>query len=365
MKPVSASWPVSDGPQIDPKRSSIKIANSLSGADVLRGVAFVLVLLISLCGNHFALADVRPSDRIARIGILSAASSSLIAQFRVLDPFLQELRDLGYVEGRNLVFEWRLAEGRPERLPGLAAELVRANVDVILASGPAAARAARDATVMIPIVFTLVDDAVAEGLVSSLGRPGKNVTGVSLAGGVEITGKRIQLLREAVPSIKRVGLLWNPGNPSHAALVAEMPSVAKAAGVELRLFEVQRPEDFDTFFGSVPNAKLDGLVVLDDVILALRSQALTDFLAQNRIPTIYGATEFVRVGGLMSYQTSFATVNRRAAAYVDKVLKGTKPADLPVEEPKELELALNLKTAKALGVTIPKQLLLRADEVIQ
>jgi putative ABC transport system substrate-binding protein len=315
-------------------------------------------------GAAFA-ADVRAPGHVARIGILSTASQSLIAQFHVLDPFLQQLRDLGYVEGRNVILEYRLAEGKPERLPGLAAELVRLNVDVILASGPAAARAARDATGSIPIIFMLVDDALAEGLVASLSRPEGNVTGVSLAGGVEIEGKRIQLLREAVPSIKSIGVLWNPGNPSHAALVRQMPRVAKAAGVDLQLFEVRRPEDFESFFTAITRAHVDGLVVLDDVILALRSQALTDFLARSRIPTIYGASEFVRAGGLMSYQTSFATVTRRAAIYVDKILKGAKPSDLPVEEPREFELVISLKTAKAMGLALPQSLMLRADRVIE
>jgi putative ABC transport system substrate-binding protein len=324
-----------------------------------------LGLIASLLASGSVVAtDARPG-RTVRLGILGAASPALLAQFGVFEPFRQGLRELGYVEERNVVFEWRMAEGKLERLPSLATELVRANVDVILAFGPAAARAARDATATIPIVFTLVDDAVAEGLVTSLARPGKNVTGVSLAGGAEIAGKRIQLLREVVPSIKRVGLLWNPGNPSHAALVAELPTIAKAVGVELRLFEVRRPEDFESFFASVSNTQLDGLVVLDDVIFALRSQALTEFLSQRRIPAIYGANEFAMAGGLMSYQTSFATVNRRAAAYVDKILKGAKPADLPVEEPKELELVLNLRTAKALGLTFPQSLLLRAVKLIE
>ena len=333
---------------------------------MLRRRAFVTGLVVSaLVGRSVRSSDAQPPGRTVRIGILSTASRSLLAQFGVLDPFLQELRELGYVEGRNTVLEWRLAEGKPERLPGLAAELARLKVDVILATGPAAARAARDATSTIPVVFTLVDDAVAEGLVTSLSRPDKNVTGVSLAGGADIVGKRIQLLREAVPSIKRVGLLLNPGNPSHAVLVREMPSVAKAADVELQLFEVRRSEDLERFFASILSAKIDGLVVLEDVILALRSQALSDFVAQKRIPTIYGATEFTRVGGLMAYQTSFATVNRRAATYVDKILKGAKPGDLPVEEPKELELVLNLKAAKAIGLTFPQSLMLRADKVIE
>ena len=326
-------------------------------------LAFLLILGI---GASFAFAaDRQTPGRIARIGILSAASPELLAQFGVLEPFFRHLRELGYVEGQNLISEYRLAEGKPERLPELAVELVHLNVDVILAAGPAAARAARDATSTIPIVFTLVGDAVAEGLVASLGRPEKNVTGVSISGGSEIVGKRIQLLKEAFPSVRRVGLLWNPGNPSHLAIIGEIPQVAKAAGVELRVIEARRPQDLDALFGLMLPNQIDGLVVLEDVIFALRAKELAEFLTRSRTPAIFGATEFVEAGGLMSYQTSFATVNRQAATYVDKILKGAKPSELPVLEPTRFDLVVNLKTAKALGLAIPQSLLLRADEVIQ
>ncbi len=326
--------------------------------------ALILVLSFATISSAFAV-DVRQQSRVVRIGILTAASPSLMAQFHVLDPFLQGLRDLGYVEGQNLVIEYRLAEGKPERLPDLATELVRLNVDVILAVAPAPARAAKNATSTIPVVFTLVGDAVAEGLVTSLGRPEANLTGVSISGGVEIVAKRMQVLREAVPSVTRMGLLWNPGNPSHAVILSELPRIAKSLGVELHLYEARRAEDFESFFVAMTRDHIDGLVVLEDVIFAFRAKRLAEFLAQSRVPAIYGATGFVEVGGLMSYQTNFATVNRQAATYVVKILKGAKPGDLPVEEPTKFELVINLQTAKALGLTIPKSLLLRADEVIQ
>jgi len=316
------------------------------------------------CQMVFA-AGVRQPGRVARIGILAAGSRQLMAQFSILEPFFGRLAQLGYVEGRNLAVEYRFADGQPERLPALAAELIRLKVDVILALGPAAARAAGQASSTVPVVFTLVGDAVAEGLVDNLARPRGNLTGVSISGGVEIVGKRIQLLKEAMPSIGRIAVLWNPGNPSHAAIMREMPAVAKASGVELRTLEVRRPEDFDALFASIARDRVDGAVVLEDVIIALRAKELTEFLAANRIPAIYGATEFVKVGGLMSYQTSFASVNAQAAIYVDRILKGVKASDLPVEEPTKFDLVINLRAAKALGLTIPQSLLLRADEVIQ
>jgi putative ABC transport system substrate-binding protein len=299
------------------------------------------------------------------LGVLTAASPRLLTQFGFLEPFVQRLRELGYIEGQNLVIDYRLAEGKPERLPDLAAELVRLNVDIILATGPAAARAAKNATSTVPIVFTLVGDAVAEGLVGNLARPEANLTGVSISGGAEIVGKRMQLLKEAIPSIGRLGLLWDPGNPSHSVIMGDMPRVAKETGVELRIFEVQRPEDFERVFASMTHDRIEGLVVLEDVIIALRAKELAEFLAQRAIPAIYGATEFVEAGGLMSYQTSFATVNRQAAMYVDKILKGAKPSELPVLQPTRFELVVNLRAAKALGLTVPQSLLLRADDVIQ
>lgn len=333
---------------------------------MLRKAALALSLVLSVCTISTAFAvDARQPNRIARIGILSAGSPSLEAQFGVLKPFLQGLSDLGYVEGQNLIIEYKWAEGRPERLQDLATELVRLNVDVILAVAPAPARAAKNATSTIPVVFTLVGDAVADGLVTSLGRPEANLTGVSISGGAEIVAKRMQLLKEAVPSITRMGLLWNPGNPSHSLILSELPRIAKSVGVELRLFEARHAEDFEGLFVSMTRGHIDGLLILEDVIFAFRARKLAEFLAQGRVPAIYGAIGFVEVGGLMSYQTNFATVNRKAATYVDKILKGARPSDLPVEEPTKFDLVINLNAAKALGLTIPQSLLLRADEVIQ
>jgi putative ABC transport system substrate-binding protein len=333
---------------------------------MLRKVLLVFSALVSLSVASIALAaEPRSPSRIVHLGVLTAASPRLLAQFGVLDPFFERLRELGYVEGSNLVVEYRLAEGKPERLPDLAADLVRMKVDVILAGGSAAAHAAKNATTKVPIVFTLVGDAVAEGLVTRLARPEGNVTGVSISGGAEIVGKRMQLLKEAVPSIERLGLLWNPGDPSHSVIMGDMPRLAKEAGVDLRTFEVRHPEDFEGMFASITHDRIEGLVVLEDAIIALRAKELAEFLAQSRVPAIYGATEFVEAGGLMSYQTSFASVNRQAAMYVDKILKGAKPSDLPVIEPTKFELVINQKAAKALGLLIPEELLLRADEVIR
>jgi putative ABC transport system substrate-binding protein len=310
-------------------------------------------------------AETASATRSARIGVLGAASPRLLAQFGVLVPFFDRLRELGYVEGQNLVVEYRLADGNPERLPYLARELVQLKVDIILATGPAAAHAAADATSSIPVVFTLVGDAVAEGLVTSLARPEKNLTGASISGGIEIVGKRVQLLKQAVPSIARIGLLWNPGNPSHAALAQEAPRTVKTAGIEPHMFEVRRPQDIDALFATLGHERVDGLVVLEDVIFALRAKDLADFLLEHRTPSIFGATEFVEVGGMMSYQTSFATVNMAAATYVARILGGAKPNQLPVQEPTKFELVINLHTAKALGIAIPQSVLLQADRVIQ
>jgi putative ABC transport system substrate-binding protein len=265
---------------------------------MLRKAILVFSALLSCSVASIALsAEPRsPSGKVVQLGILGAASPQLLAQFGVLEPFFQRLRELGYIEGSNLIVAYRLAEGKPERLPNLATELVQMNVDIILATGPAAARAAKEATSTIPIVFTLVGDAVAEGLVESLGRPEKNLTGASISGGAEIVGKRIQLLKETFPYVRRVGLLWNPGNPSHLAIIGELPQVAKAVSVELRLFEARRPQDVDALFGSMLPNQIDGLVVLEDVIFALRAKELAEFLSRIGTPAIFGATEFVEVG---------------------------------------------------------------------
>lgn len=299
------------------------------------------------------------------IGFMAGAAPGPLVQRQVVDPFLQGLRDIGYVEGQNITVLFRWAEGKPERFPDLANELVRLDVDVIVAAGPASALAAKNATSTIPVVFTMVSDAVAEGLVASLGRPGKNLTGLSISAGVEIVGKRLQLLKEAVPSAKRIGLLTNPGNPSHVLVLRELTRIAQSMSVELQVLEARRSEDFAGLFMAMTKGRVDALLVLDDAMFAIFALTLVELSGKNRIPAIYGSNGFVEAGGLMSYQGNFLVVNRRAATYVDKILKGAKPGDLPVEEPTRFDLAINLNAAKALGITIPQTLLLRADEVIQ
>jgi putative ABC transport system substrate-binding protein len=304
--------------------------------------------------------------RMPVIGFLGSGSPhDAAAQSYVVEPFRFGLQALGYIEGKNVIIEFRWGEGKPERLADLAAELVRLNVDVILAAGAPAARAAKNATATIPIVFTSVGDAVAEGLVASLGRPGGNVTGLMIAAGVEIVGKRLQLLKEVVPAITRIGILWNSGNPSHPLVMKQIPAMAHSLGVELLALEAHRPEDFDAAFASLTTDRIGGLVALADPMFNIHAEKLVDFSARARVPTIYGSPLFVEAGGFMSYQGDLALQYRRSAAFVDRILKGANPADLPVEQSTKFELVINLKTAKALGITIPQSLVLRADKVIQ
>jgi len=275
------------------------------------------------------------------------------------------LRDLGYVEGRNITFEYRWAEGNRERLPELAAELVRSRVDVIVALGPASARAAKSATRTGPIIFVGSGDPIAEGLVFSLARPGGNVTGLAIIAGLDIVGKRLELLKEVVPGVTRMAMLWNPTNPSHAAALKEVPAIAQSLKVELRAIAARSPDDFEGAFAAMRRGRVGGLLVLADGVFVLHAARLVNLSAESRLPTIYGNRTFTEAGGLMSYQGSFLILYRRAAALVDKILKGAKPADIPVEQPTQIELVINLKSAKALGLTLPPSLLLRADQVIQ
>jgi ABC-type uncharacterized transport system substrate-binding protein len=327
------------------------------------------IALLVFCAPSIAriarAADTASVTRSARIGVLGAASARLLAQFGVLTPFFDRLRELGYVEGQNLVVDYRLADGNPERLPDLARELVQLNVDVILAAGPAAAHAAAHATSTIPVVFTLV--------VRGHGRRSRRQPRASRQEShrrIDLRGHRDRrqtraALEASRPFDRKIGLLWNPGNPSHAALVQEVPRTVKTSGLELQMFEARRPQDFDALFATLGHDRIDGLVVLEDVIFALRAKDLADFLLEHRTPSIFGATESVEVGGMMSYQTSFATVNMAAATYVARILRGARPSQLPVQEPTKFELAINLHTAKALGIAIPQSVLLQVDRVIQ
>jgi putative ABC transport system substrate-binding protein len=309
-------------------------------------------------------AEAQQAAKIARIGYLR---SSLGDNPHPPEAFRQGLRDLGYVEGRNLVIEYREADGKAERLLARAAELVALKVDVIVASGTLAALAAKQATRTLPIVFSPAGDPVGSGLVTSLARPGGNVTGLS-AFAPELVGKRLELLKQAVPGVGRVAVLWQPGafgERTEKDTLKRADVAARDLGVPLQFVEARGPADFARAFSDMTRARAGALTVLASNMFNSERRRLVDLAAEKRLPAVYSAREIVEAGGLMSYGPSLAELNRRAATYVDRILKGTKPADLPVEQPTKFELIINLKTAKALGLTIPQSVLARADEVIQ
>jgi putative ABC transport system substrate-binding protein len=283
----------------------------------------------------------------------------------LVDAFRQRLRELGWVEGQNIVIDYRYAEDRVDRLPDLAAELVRLKVDLIVSFGTQGVTAAKNATETIPIVMIAVRDPVGTGLIASLARPGGNVTGVSGYAGLEIVAKQLELLKETVPKIRRVAILSNPANAYHQLAIREVNVAARSLGVQLQLLEARGPNEFDGAFAAMAKERVGGLLVLSDATFNNHRTRLADLAARSRLPAAYGVRESVEAGGLMSYGTSFLDLHRRSAAYVDKILKGAKPADLPVEQPTKFELVINLKTAKALGLEVPPTLLARADEVIE
>ncbi len=283
------------------------------------------------------------------------------------EAFRQGLRDLGYVEGRNLVIEYRFAEGKSERLPALAAELVALKVDVIVAVTTPEALAAKKATRTLPIVFVAAADPVTSGLVSSLARPGGNVTGLS-SFFPELVGKRLELLTQAVPGVSRVAVLWHPGflpERTEKDMLKGAEVTAQALGVRLQFLEARGPADFDRAFSEMTRARAGALTVLGTTMLFNERRRLVDLATKSRLPAVYPWREGVDAGGLMAYGPNIPDLFRRAATYVDKILKGAKPSDLPVEQPTKFELVINLKTAKALGLTIAPSLLGRADEVLQ
>ena len=299
---------------------------------------------------------------IPRIGILAAPSASFFSARD--EAFRQRLRELGYVEGKNIVIEYRYAEGKPERLPDLAAELARLRVDVIVTTSPAAILAAKKASATIPIVFAAATDPVESGLVASLARPGGNITGLSNMAS-DLGGKRLELLKEAVPKVDRVAFLWGSGGRRANLPLTEMETAAKALGLKLLSLPVRSLEDFE---GAFARAKKDGaqaLITTTGALINTQQRRVLDFATKNRLPAMYPDSEFVEAGGLMSYAPNYADLYRRAADFVDKILKGTKPADIPVEQPTKFELVINLKTAKQIGVTIPPSVVARADKVIK
>jgi len=332
---------------------------------MIRGVAVIAILALSLLAAPLA-AEAQQAAKVARIGYLSP---NLATSPHLREAFREGLRDLGYVEGRNLVIEYRDAEGKVERLPALAAELVALKVDVIVAEGgnTRVPLAATQATRTLPIVFASAADPVGSGLVTSLARPGGNVTGLSSLA-PELVGKCLEQLKQAVPGVSRVAVLWQPGGfgeRTEKDMLKEAEVAARALGVRLQFVEARGPEDFDRTFSDMTRARAGALTVLGSAMFFNERRRLVDLAAKNRLPAVYAQREFVDAGGLMSYGPDLADLLRRAATYVDKILKGTKSGDLPIEQPKKFELVINLKTAKALGLTIPQSVLGRVDEVIQ
>jgi putative ABC transport system substrate-binding protein len=308
-------------------------------------------------------ADAQQAEKVPRIGFLSATSPS--DRPPLLDAFRQRLRELGWVEGKNIVIDYRYAEGQVDRLPDLAAELVRLKVDLLVSWGTQGVTAAKSATATIPIVMIAVRDPIGIGLIASLARPGGNVTGVSGSAGLEWVAKQLELLKQTVPKIRRVAILSNPTNAYHQLAIRELDVAARSLGVQLQLLEARGPNEFDGAFAAMAKESVGALLVLSDAMLNSHATRLADLAARGRLPAVYGVRESVEAGGLMSYGPSFLDSFRRAATYVDKILKGAKPGDLPVEQPTKFELVINLKTAKSLGLTIPQSVLVRVDEVIQ
>jgi putative ABC transport system substrate-binding protein len=298
----------------------------------------------------------------ARIGLLSPFSPSATEHWH--QAFRQSMREAGWVEGKNLRIEYRYAEGRNDRLPGLAAELVRLKVDVIVASVTTDALVAARATKDIPIVGAGFGDPVAIGLVKNLARPGGNVTGLSQVT-PEMGGKRLELLKEIVPALTRVAVLWNPQSPASTLNWKELQLPAKRLGVQLHSLEVRGPEDFAKAFDDAARAGARAVAIMPDPIFATNLKQLAALTVKNRLPAIFHLGEFAEAGGLLAYGSDRSDLFRRAAIYVDKILKGAKPGDLPIEQPTKFELVVNVNTAKALGLTVPPSLLLRADQVIQ
>ena len=307
-------------------------------------------------------AQAQQSAKIARIGLLSLSSPSDVALWH--QAFRQGLADLGWVEGKNIKIEYRYAEGRIERLPDLAADLVRLKLDIIVTALNTDALAAKKATKTIPIVMASPADPVATGLVESLARPGGNITGLTSIV-PELAGKRLEMLKEIVPKLSRVAVLWNPQGRISTLSWKAIQLPARELGVQLHSLEVRSPNDLDKAVADAARARAGALAIMPDPVFVTNLKQIADLAAKSRLPSIYNLSEFVGAGGLVSYGPDQSDLFRRAATYVDKILKGAKPGELPVEQPTKFELVVNLETAKALGITIPQSLLVRADQVIQ
>src|SRR6266480_3424339 len=325
------------------------------------GVSSIVVAAVML--TVAMVANAQQPTKVPRIGYLGGVSPS--ANSGRIEAFRRGLRELGYREGKNIVIEWRHAEAaKLDRLPVLAAELVRLKVDIVVTGGPPATRSAKEATATIPIVMGFDDDPVGNGFVASLARPGRNITGLS-ALSPEISGKQLELVKEIVPSLSRVVVLGNSTQPGNAQSLREVELAKGALGVKLQYLDVPGPADIETVFRTASKGRADAVLVLRAPVFFSHRKQIVDLAAKRRLPAMYYTTEYVENGGLMTYGASISDLFRRAATYVDKILKGAKPADLPVEQPKKFEFVINLKAAKQIGLTVPPNILARADRVIR
>jgi putative tryptophan/tyrosine transport system substrate-binding protein len=320
------------------------------------------LLLIGFVLASIHSGEAQQQATVPKIGFLAGVSPSAITVR--LEAFRRGLRELGYIEGKNIVIESRYAEEHLDRLPALASELVRLKVDVIITGGPPAIRSAKNATSTIPIVMGFDSDPVANGFVASLARPGGNITGLS-ALSPEISGKQLELLREIIPKLSRVSAIGSSSEPGNARTLKETELAARVFGLKLQTLDIRDASDFDTAFEAATKERSDAGLVLPSAYAFAERIRLVNLAAKNRLPVMYGSSEYVEAGGLMTYGVSFTDLFQRAAIYVDKILRGAKPAELPVEQPKKFELVINLKAAKQIGLTIPPNVLARADRVIR
>jgi putative ABC transport system substrate-binding protein len=322
----------------------------------------ILLALRSLLLAPCSAVEAQQQTKIPRIGFLVARSPS--ANVDRIEAFRQGLRELGYVEGKNIVIEWRYAEGKLDRLPALAAELRGLKVDIIVSTGPTVTRAAKEATSTIPIVMAQDPDPVANGFVASLARPGGSITGLSRLA-PELSGKRLELLKEIIPKLSHVAVFGTSTDPGNIQLLKETELAAGALGVRLQFRDVPSLKDVETAFRAASKSGANAVLVLNSPVFVSQRTQLANLAVKSRLPAMYYRREYVKDGGIMSYGVSYTDLDRRAATYVDKILKGRKPADLPVEQPTKFEFIINLKTAKQIGLTIPPNVLVRADKVIK
>jgi len=348
-------------PFADPKLCSLTAVSRRETGDQMTSRRELLIALgAGALAAPLACFGQQQRSKVARIGFLESASR----RARGRDALIAGLRELGYVEGKNIFIEDRWAEGKYERLPNLAAELVQMKMDVIVAASPPAVRAVQQATATIPVVMVRTGDPVASGFVASLSRPGRNITGLSNIS-VDVSDKYLELLRDALPKFSRVTVLVNPEHPHHISFLKRIQATGRTINVKISPVQASTPSQIESAFTAMKQERGEALIVLPDPFLGAQVRRIAELAAQHRLPTMFWTREHAESGGLMSYGQNFVEHYYRAATYVHKILKGAKPGDLPVEQPTKIELVINLKTAKTIGLTIPKELLLRADKVIE